>query len=415
MQVLPRMRGVYPGVRVDLRLARLRAFKVYVSGQVLRPGVALANGATRASEILSGNFALAENASRRNIELRHPDGRTERVDLDAFAYLGRTEGNPELLDGDVVYVPPRKERVFAFGAFGRPGDYELAPNDDVADLVALAGGLLPGTEPTGMLYHFVTSTEIDSAVVSLAAGRDGERRLENGDRLFARENSDFRRPRNITLVGEVTYPGVYAIREGKDRVSDVLARAGGLTPASARERLQVFRPLVTNGTRRDIEFERLSRLSRSEMTDGEYNTFRTKLAAQEAAYVLSAEDVAAPDNPHNVLLRDGDILLIDRESHAVRVDGQVLRPSLIEYQPGRSIEQYIRLAGGFGQRAWRGKIRVTRAGSNQTLFVRDVREVQPGDFIWVPEKNDVSFWSVFKDVITVAGAAATVILVVRNK
>lgn len=417
-QVLARLRAAYPGARVDLRLVGLRQFKVYVAGLVLTPGVTAANGATRASELLQGPMALAEGASRRNLELRHANGTSERVDLDAFSALGRTADNPFVLDGDVLWVPPRTQRVYALGAFGRPGEFELAPGDSVLGLVELAGGLLPGAEPaSGRLYRFTSPAQTDSLALDLgdSAQPGVDRPLQDGDRLFVRENSDYHRVRNVTLVGEVVYPGPYAIREGVDRIGDVLARAGGMTQSAAPNRIQVFRPLANAGSRRDIEFERLSRLSRIEMTNAEYQTFKTKLAAQEATYVLSFDNLKLAGGSHDVLLKDGDLILVDRESHAVRVDGQVLRPSLVEYVPGRTVEQYIELAGGFGQRAWKRKIRITRAGSNQTLYRNDARDVQPGDFIWVPEKNDVSFWGVVKDVITVAGAAATIILVVRGR
>ncbi len=59
-------------------------------------------------------------------------------------------------------------------------------------------------------------------------------------------------------------------------------------------------------------------------------------------------------------------------------------------------------------------MRVTRAGSNQTLLLQDARAIQPGDFIWVPEKRDINFWGVLKDVILVAGSVATVIILLRD-
>jgi len=416
-RVLSRLRKTYTGVRVDLRLVHVRAFKVYVSGQVAAPGPGLANGATRVSELFHGEFALTDAASHRNIELRHRDGRVDRVDLDAFSALGMEASNPMLEDGDVIFVPVRKEHVFALGAFGRPGEFELVPGDSVHLLVRLAQGTLPRTEPgPGLLYRFVSPTEIDSIPVDLVPGLGGaDPALKDGDRLFAREVPDYQRVRNVTLNGEFVHPGPYAIREGHDRVADVVARAGGLTAVAASHRILVVRPTTTVAGRRDTEFERLLRLSRSEMTEAEYQTFKTKLASQEAVYVLTIEDLEHPGNAKNVLLRDGDVLAVDRDTPAVRVDGQVREPSLIEYAPGRDVDDYIRLAGGLGARAWTSKIRITRAGLNQTLYVRDAGPLQPGDFIWVPEKNEVSFWSVFKDVLTVAGAAATVVILVRGR
>jgi protein involved in polysaccharide export with SLBB domain len=416
-QVLGRIRPVYSGVRVDLRLLRLRMFKVYVAGEVETPGVTRANGATRASEVFRGPLAIRTQGSRRNIELKRSDGRVERVDLDAFAYLGHSRQNPFLEDGDILLVPPRKERIHALGAFGRPGEYERAPGDSISDLIEIAGGLLPGTDPrTGLLIRFASPTGLDSLSLDLssviAGSADGP--LVDGDRLFAREYPEFKRGRNVTMVGEFLLPGPYSIEEGKDRLSTLIERAGGFTAAAARNRIQVFRPPANEG-QRDIEFERLSRLSRSEMTDAEYQVFKTKLASQQAAYVVAFSQIGQKDKEYDVFLRDGDIVIVERESQAVRVAGEVQQPSLIEFLPGRTAEEYIRLAGGFTGRAQRSKVRVTRAGSNQTLLAGDARAIQPGDFIWVPEKRDIDFWSVFKDVILVAGSVATVIILLRDR
>jgi protein involved in polysaccharide export with SLBB domain len=416
--VLRRLRSVYSGVRIEMRLVRLRSFKVFVAGQVAVPGVTRATGATRASEVLAGALALLPEASRRNLELRHRDGRIERVDLDAFSYLGDERGNPFLEDGDILLVPPRKERIWALGAFGRPGEYELAQGDRLSDLVQLAGGLLPGTDPrSGILYRFNGPSIADSIVIDLAAVRSGpaDRLLQNGDRLYAREIPEFHRVRHVTLAGEVRFPGPYALDEGRDRISTVLARAGGLTDGSARDAIQIVRPLRDGVTRRDPELERLSRLSRSEMTEAEYQTFKTKLASQEAAFVVSYEQVVSRSSEHDVLLRDGDIVFVDRESRSVRVGGEVRRPSLVEFRPGRDADEYVELAGGFTDRASRSKMRVTRAGSNQTLLLKDAGIIRPGDFLWVPEKTERSTWSLVRDVAAIAAQVATVIIVVRNR
>ena len=411
--VLGRLRKIYSGVRIDLRPVRLRTFKVYVAGQVKTPGSAITNGGQRASEVFVGSLALLPEASHRNIELRRRDGTKLRVDLDAFALVGKDRDNPFLEDGDVLVVPPRVGRVYALGAFGRPGEYEFAPGDSLADLVAMAGGLLPGAEPSGTLVRFDGTAATESLSVRLDSA--GNMPLQLEDRLFSRRTSEFLKARNVSLVGEVRYPGPYSVIEGTDRISTVIARAGGLTPYAASNRIQIFRPSAVAGGQRDIEFERLSRLSRSEMTESEYQVFKTKLASQQSAFVVSMAQLAEPGGTYDVTVRDGDVIVIERETEAVRVAGEVRRPSLVEFDPERSGKEYIELAGGYSNRANRNKVRVTHAGSNQTLLLQDVKSIQPGDFIWVPERNDTSFWSVFKDLITVAGAVATIIVLVDPK
>jgi len=412
--VLARLRPIYPSAQVDLRLVSVRSFKVYVAGQVETPGAVQASAATRASEVLAGALALRAEASRRNIELRRRDGSKLRVDLDAFSFLGRTDGNPYLEDGDVLIVPPRGERLFAYGAFARPGEFERAEGDRVADLVDLAGGLRPGSDPSSArLVRFVGDSRFDTTVVDLSGlGTDRGPELEHQDRLYVRELPDYRRARNVTVSGEIRLPGVYAIAEGTDRLSRVLAEAGGLTDAAAPDRVLIFRPSAVP-SQGDIEFERLSRLSRSEMTDNEYQTFKTKLASRQAAYVVDVRKLAN-DTEYDILLKDSDLILIDRSMQAVRVAGEVQRPSLLEFEAGRSGRDYIKLAGGFTRRADDDKVRLTRAGTNQTILLAEADEVRPGDFIWVPEKKEVDFWGVFKDVILVAGSVATIIILIRD-
>jgi protein involved in polysaccharide export with SLBB domain len=150
------------------------------------------------------------------------------------------------------------------------------------------------------------------------------------------------------------------------------------------------------------------------MTDAEYQSFKTKLASQQATFVFDYATLDSAGSDHDVLLKNGDVIVVDRELQSVRVAGEVQRPALLEYQPKLGGYDYIRLAGGMTGRAWRGHVRVTRAGSNQTLALEEARSIQPGDFIWVPEKKDVSFWAVFKDVILVAGSVATVIILLQN-
>jgi len=107
--------------------------------------------------------------------------------------------------------------------------------------------------------------------------------------------------------------------------------------------------------------------------------------------------------------------VVDRETQSVRVAGEVQRPALLEFDGKRTGEEYIRLAGGFTSRASKGHVRVTRAGSNQSISLGEAKRILPGDFIWVPEKKDVHFWGVLKDVLVVAGSVATVVILIQNK
>src|SRR5262249_53265717 len=185
------------------------------------------------------------------------------------------------------------------------------------------------------------------------------------------------------------------------RISDLLHWAGGFTPLAAERNVTLRRnvPAATN----DPEFERLSRLSRSEMTNSEYQIFRGKLALRQSAYLVDFTSGAPRPPETDVLVKDGDVVDVPRVEMAVRIDGLVKNPGLVDYVAGKSVDDYIWMVGGTTKRAdWRGA-RLTRAGSSNSMYARDVRKVEPGDFIYVPEKKDTSFWTVMRDVIIVTG------------
>jgi protein involved in polysaccharide export with SLBB domain len=90
----------------------------------------------------------------------------------------------------------------------------------------------------------------------------------------------------------------------------------------------------------------------------------------------------------------------------------VRSPGLVAFESGRSMGDYVQLAGGLARRANLDDARVTRSGSSHTIPARDVKQIEAGDYIWIPEKKDTSFWSTFKDVMAVAGQTAAVILLI---
>ena len=92
-----------------------------------------------------------------------------------------------------------------------------------------------------------------------------------------------------------------------------------------------------------------------------------------------------------------------------RIEGEVRRPGFVDYTPGRSLSEYIDMAGGYTDRASRRAVRVSRSLTGQVIPARSLKALQPGDFIWVPERRDVDAWGVFRDVVTVGGQIAVII------
>ena len=415
-ELLARLGVILPGAKLDLRLVQPRAFQLYVLGEVKEPGVVQVLGSARVLEAIEAAGGATERAATRGVQVVRRDGRVELADLGLFQRTGAWEANPYLQDGDRVILPLAVDNIGVYGQVAAPGDYEFRQGDRLSTAVSLAGGLRPEARTDSVqIVRFRGASALDTLYADLGAVRAGsapDPELLADDRVFIRPQPDWHRARNVNIAGEVRFPGTYAIEEGKQRLSELINWAGGFAANAARNDVRLERRLEP--TTPDVEFDRLSRMSRAEMTNSEYQTFRGKLALRQATYLVDFSRGAPQPPESDVLLKDGDLVVVGRQDLSVRVDGMVMRPGLLAYQEGLGVRDYLRLAGGPTRRANTGDMRITRAGSSATQFAGDVKRVEPGDFIWVPEKKDVNFWTVFRDVIIVAGQVATIVLVVDD-
>lgn len=413
-EILQRMGRQYRDVSMDLRLARPRTFRIYLTGEVRRPGPIGASGSLRVGDVLTGS-QLAPGASRRRIEVRHMDGTREICDLERFLQTGDASLNPWLRDGDVIQIPTATEYLWVQGAVARPGRYEAGVQDSLLDLLELAGGPLPAAQAShALLVSFKNPFTAESLWVDLGDIYSGRVNppLEDGERLYVYYVPEYHQQHEAAIMGEVQRPGVYPIREGRDRLSQLVGSAGGFQPTADLSAIRVHRRNPA-AEEEDTELDRLLRLSRNELTATEYEVMRTKLAARGEAFRVDWSRLQA-DRDLDLLLLDGDTVFVERLVSSIRVDGAVRRPGMLNFVPGVDIQEYVKQAGGYTDRAWRGKVRVTRAVTGQTMLARGVRTLDPGDFIWVPEKPDVTAWEQSRDILTALAQVATVIIAIRS-
>lgn len=399
----------FRGVRADLRLIQLRSFKVYLAGAVKTPGPISVTSVTRASEAVGDG--LAAGASRRNIEIRHRDGSRARLDLELFEATGSQRWDPVLVDGDVIVVPLAREWIGALGGVARSGRFEYAPGDSVGTLLRLSGGLVPSSAAErALMVRFTSPSDRESVWVNLeevGSGR-GDFALRDGDQLFVSMRAGFHQLPAVTIYGEVERPGTFPIVLGRDRFSDMIRWAGGFRTFANRSSIFLIRD---TGTQREIdpEFDRLVRLSRAEMTESEYTKFQTRLAERKNSFRLDWSRVQSGGSDADPLLQPGDLVRVEQLVSTVRIEGQVRRPGFVDYVQGRPLSEYVKLSGGFTDRAARRDVSVSRLVTGQVIPARSLQAVLPGDFVWVPERRDVDAWAVFRDVVTVAGQLALLI------
>lgn len=414
-EVLRHLRGLFRGVSMDLRLARPRTFRIYLTGQVKVPGPTQATGAHRVVDVLPDG-AMRDDASRRRVEVMHLDGTREIADLDLFLLTGRKTLNPLVRDGDVIHVPVATDFVWAQGALARTGRFELGTQDSLLSLFHLAGDPIPAADITrALLVHWRDPFTPESLWVRLDdvyAGRTNPP-LQEGARLYVYYLPQYHLQHEAFVFGEVARPGAFPITEGRHRLSDLIKAAGDFLPTASLSAVQVHRR-GPGGANKDPELERLLHLSRDQLTISEYGTLRTKLASLREDYRVDWQRLKRTPGDLDLLLRDGDIVRVDRLVNSIRVDGEVRRPGILTYRPGLDADDYIRQVGGFTDRAWRDRIRVTRAVTGQTLPARNVRSLDPGDFVWVPERPDKTIWDNSREILTALAQVATVIVAIRT-
>jgi protein involved in polysaccharide export with SLBB domain len=412
--LLERVRRMLRGVDADAQLSRVRTLRIYLSGQVTRPGPVVTTGTNRIVDVLADSL-LRQGASRRNIEVRRADGSRTVVDMQRFQLTGVGASDPWLSEGDVVQVPMAARWVGAWGALGRPGTFELGPHDSVSTIIDLAGGLLPSALPEdARLVRWRGLTERETLRVGLRDGRvsEGDVPLRDGDQLFVLAQPGYHESQQVSVFGRVPREGAFPIRLGVTRLTDILRAAGGFLEDADRSSVHLVR--LAPDAQGDPEFERLLRLSRAEMTTSEYEAFRSRLASRSPDVRVDWEQLESGKSGLDLLLQSGDIIRVERRTAAVRVDGQVRRPGLIPFVESEGPEYYVREAGGFTRRGARSQVRLTRAANGQSMLARDAMHVSPGDQVWVPERPDISPWQYLRDVLVVGVQVATVYLAVRK-
>jgi protein involved in polysaccharide export with SLBB domain len=412
-EILSKLRPEFRGLSLELRLARPRTFRVYVTGQVGAPGSFDASGAMRVSDIVAA-ARPGDNAGLRNIEVVHRDQTRELADLDRFNRSGDQTLNPFLRDGDVVQVPVASTTVSAQGALSRPGRFELGPRDSLTTLLAIAGGTIPAADSQRVLFtRWVDASRTDSMWTDLPSIANGSFNpaLRNGDRVYVYFIPQYQVQNEVTVLGHVQRPGIYPIRVGRERISDVIRAAGGFLPGADLGSISVRR--ATEKTPPDDpEMQRLLQLSRGELTEAEYSVLRTRLAGQRETYRVDWNQLLQAGPALDILLVGGDVIDVERLVNSIRVDGEVRRPGIVEYRPGMTTIDYIDKAGGYSKRAWKSKVRVTRSVTGQTLLAKDVTSLDPGDFIWVPEKPETTAWQQATVLLIAVGQIATIILAI---
>jgi protein involved in polysaccharide export with SLBB domain len=444
----------YPGVEVTLTLASMRFFTVYLTGPVIREGGFTINPATRLFDLIeqSGGYLDELRGSvfqeidgqkstrirkfksyptgHRSIQLTHSDGTIEIIDQEMYLATGDQKYNPYLRMGDRVKVGFAHERVYVYGAVNRAGSHEFRPGDTIETYLTLAAGLRYNSDlNVSELWRFQEDgIEVDQLSFRQLTGKDPDANitvedikdipLEPEDMIFFRTRSHWKAAHTVSIRGEVEYTGQYRIVPGETTLRDVIEQAGGFTERASMIQSKLFRTKLR--ALPDAEYKRLVALQRvggrSELSPEDKAYLKTKRREERGRYVVDFVRLFEHnDESQNVLLEGNDVISIPEKRHIVKMTGQFIKPGLVDYFPGDTVENYIEQAGGFTWRADISQARLIRAktGIRLELGKKEIATlvVGEGDVIWVPEKPYFDFWKFTRNTVRfVAEATAIVVL-----
>jgi protein involved in polysaccharide export with SLBB domain len=427
----------YRNVEATISLVDLRNFKVYVGGAVVNPGAYAATPMTRVSEVIdaAGGFFVDPNedntgmkqiggnpssqvkvSSKRSIAVYRRGGDTLWADVLRLNLAGDPLYNPRLREGDEIVVPYKEDGLNQYGIFGavrNPGFFEYSNRDSLIDLINLGHGLTMNADSNQVeIVRFrpdnLTTYSIDMDMTS----DNWNIPLKPDDRVFIKSIQGYHEKYQVQLAGEFKYPGFYAITEDSTLLSEIVAEAGGLTNMASLEEAEMTR--ASSEELADSEFERLKKMNVADMSESEYEYFKIKSRSRAGRVAVDFPALFVNhDSTKDIYLRSGDIINVPRKRQVVSVMGEVANPGFITYIPTMDYAYYIRMAGGYSDRAGRGDVSIIKPGG-EWKSPKKGNGLEAGDTVWIPEKKKHNYLGAAKDLVLFIGNMATIYLVIRQ-
>ena len=414
------------------RLSDIYHNRISITGAVYQPGnYAYSEGMTVLDLIDKAAGVREEAYLNRAILFRSID----RVDKQSLNFslkdLLEKKQSIALQPNDSLHIYGRdsliaKPMVRIEGAVRKPQKFAYAKGLYPADLIIMAGGFIEGADQTQVQVarqlndaNFKTISKVYT--VSLSKEGGDSIALEPNDIVTVHYEKGYVPQQVVKIEGEVSFPGFYAILSKEERISSLIERSGGLAPYAYVEGATLVRKKDKNEKDDKAQEKQLKKLKK---TDKDLTLIETKEEeknpeASEYRVGINLKKIMENKNSYqDLVLKDGDVLIIPSEKQTVEVKGLVLAPSLVRYEKGKSTRSYINSAGGFSDNAQKKSVYVVYAngdvkGTSRVLFFRSYPKVSPGALVIVPEKPEKKSLST-TETVSVMTALTTLAILIYN-
>ena len=399
--------------------------KLEIKGAVYRPGVYQFGGNLNTVKQLieKADGVMADAFLGRAVLHRQREDLTrEIIQVDMKGILNGTKPDIALQRNDVLYIPSIHDlqdlgNVEVFGEVARPGKYIYADNMTLEDLIIQAGGLLESASTVkvdvsrriknnkstesaatiGEMYSFALK---DGFVIDGEAGFV----LEPYDQIYVRRSPGYQEQVNVEIEGEILYAGTYALTSKSERLSDLVKKAGGVTPYAYIKGAKLMRKA------NDEEIERMKdvmEMMKREMGGASMDSLKLDIKPNYSVGINLEAALENPGSDADIVLREGDQFILPEMTNTVKINGAVMLPNTVAFNSKMSVKDYISQAGGFANGARKTKAFIIYM-NGQVAKVRGSGRgmVEPGCEIIVPikDKTKAEKWNIQ----TILGIASSI-------
>ena len=382
---------------------------VEVKGAVYRPGQFQMDGRVNTvKQLIECAGGLKDDAfmNRAILNRRNPNNTMENLAINLDDLMSGKAPDVALRKNDVLLVPSlfdmqEVQTVTIFGEVAFPGTYEYVENMSVEDFIVNAGGLTEAastakvdvarrvknsraTSASDTISHMYSFAISDGLIVE----GNPDFTLMPFDEVYVRKSPGYFKQENVVIEGEVLFNGTYALEKKNQRLSELVASAGGLTPQAYAQGARLVRAMTDEEKARlETTMETSLQLAKDK---ADSLAIRNKIMNQ-TDYPVGIEldkALAKPGSDADVTLRDGDRLIIPQYSNTVKMSGEVMYVNTVSYKKGKGLNYYLDQAGGYSNEAKKSKVYIVYMNGTVARANRLNRNaIQPGCEIVVPMKD----------------------------
>lgn len=372
------------------------------------------------------------------IAARSSPQRFAHARIGGFRRLGETPCPQVFLDYPALLTFLLDNAITLTGEARLPGLYPITNGTGVDQVLAVAGGLtdtadLSAVELTREPSEQTSAIPLTRTLLDLRSRNFAAVRLSPRDGVRIPRGFGDRDNGPVTLMGEFLRPGVYDIRRG-ERLSEVIARAGGLTPQAypygavfTREAARARQQEGFNRTARELELGLMQVAAGTAVvgssgrgTDvsgavaaGQQLAASLRTIPAAGRMVVEANPVVLAGRPElDVLLEPGDLIVMPKRPNDVTVVGAVQNPGSLQFLTGWRASQYVQAAGGSQRfadptRAFLVLPNGTSVPAGLGAWQQGGPPVPPGSLVIVPnDPSPFESWGFLRDMTQIAGQLA---------